>query len=386
MKRFMILAAVAAFVMNANAQSAFKKDKVFDNSSLSIQGGLYQPLYGGDILNDFRPALRASFNKYFNTVMGVSLYGETYINNNNGNFESATTCVPFGKGFNETFDWFNVGANALVNLSNLFCGYNGQPRVFEIAAEAGIGWAHMNGHPNGYGDDVNSFATTNLALDFNFNVAKDWQINLRPGLQYQEPEHFWRFDIRQAVMQVTAGVTYKFGNDFTYCDKLYTQSDLDALNNKINGLRSDLDAAKRDASNWKNKYEAEANKPAPVAPAAPAPAPIINIENNKLAPVVIFDQGKSIINKTQQPSVQMIATFLKNHPDSKVIIKGYASPEGKAELNQRLSEKRAEAVRNMLINTYNISANRLKSEGLGATSEIFPELDWNRVVIFLEDK
>lgn len=395
MRKFIAIAAMAAITLSANAQSAFKKSALTDNLSVSLQGGVYEPLNGADMLNDMRAVVRLSVNKYFNTVMGVSLYGEAFINNNNGNARAITCCQP-EQGFKTMIDWSNVGANALINLSNLFCGYNGQPRPFEVAAEAGLGWAHAYGHPGIVApgasmDDRYSFATTNLALDFNFNVAKAWQINLRPALQYQKPainnvsEYFWRFNMKEAVLQLTAGVTYKFGNDFTFCDKLYGQAEMDELNGKINGLRGELDAAKRDAANWRKKYEDELNKPKP-APVAPAPAQVVNIEGSKLAPVVIFDQGKSIINKTQQPSVQMIATYLKNHPDAKVTIKGYASPEGPADLNQKLSEKRAAAVKDMLVKTYKIDASRLTDKGLGATSEIFPENDWNRVVIFLEEK
>ena len=377
MKKITLIAALAALTLTANAQGAFKKSGITDNMSISLQGGVYEPMYGGDFFKDMRPVVRLSLNKYFNTVMGVSLYGEAFINNNNGNTNGTLTVTNVGPGYKTTVDFSNVGANALINLTNLFCGYKGQPRVFEIAAEAGLGWCHGYGHPAGWGDDVNSIATTNFALDFNFNVAKKWQINLRPALQYQDPDNFWHLDIRDALMQLTAGVTYKIGNDFEFCDKLYTQADMDALNAQINGLRNELQAARNKIAELQKEIDRLKNqKPQVIEQKA---------TTTQLAPVVIFDQGKSVINKAQQPSVQMIATYMKNHPESTVTIKGYASPEGNAAFNQTLSEKRAEAVKNMLVKTYKIDESRLKAEGLGATSEIFPENDWNRVVLFLED-
>ena len=51
----------------------------------------------------------------------------------------------------------------------------------------------------------------------------------------------------------------------------------------------------------------------------------------------------------QIPNVERIATYMKNNPKSTVSIKGYASPEGKAEVNARVAKQRAEAVKNMLI-------------------------------------
>ena len=103
-----------------------------------------------------------------------------------------------------------------------------------------------------------------------------------------------------------------------------------------------------------------------------------------LQPIVIFRQGKSTIDAAQYASVEMVAKYLKNHPESKVLVKGYASPEGKAELNQKLSEARATAVANALIKRYKISKDRITTQGLGATSEISEENDFNRVAMFVD--
>ena len=73
---------------------------------------------------------------------------------------------------------------------------------------------------------------------------------------------------------------------------------------------------------------------------------------------------------------------MKNHNDANVEIKGYASPEGSKELNQRLSEKRAEAVKDILVKKYKISANRLKTTGMGATDKLFEQVEFNRVATF----
>ena len=47
------------------------------------------------------------------------------------------------------------------------------------------------------------------------------------------------------------------------------------------------------------------------------------------------------------------------YPDSKVIIKGYASPEGSVEVNARIAAARAEAVKTILVNKYKINASRI---------------------------
>ncbi len=100
--------------------------------------------------------------------------------------------------------------------------------------------------------------------------------------------------------------------------------------------------------------------------------------------MVIFRQGKSAIDAAQYASIEMVAKYMKNHKDAKVIVRGFASPEGNAELNQKLSEKRAEVVKNALIKKYKIAADRITCEGLGATDKISEENDFNRVAMFID--
>ena len=70
---------------------------------------------------------------------------------------------------------------------------------------------------------------------------------------------------------------------------------------------------------------------------------------------------------------------MKNHKDAKVEIKGYASPEGSKEINEKLSVARAEAVKNILVKRYKISADRLTTKGMGATDKLFEQVEFNRV-------
>ena len=81
----------------------------------------------------------------------------------------------------------------------------------------------------------------------------------------------------------------------------------------------------------------------------------------------------------------MIASYLKNHPDAKVVVKGYASKEGNPEFNVKLAQRRAEAVKTSLVKRYKIASDRIVAEGQGI-GEMFTEQSWNRVSICtLED-
>lgn len=105
-----------------------------------------------------------------------------------------------------------------------------------------------------------------------------------------------------------------------------------------------------------------------------------------LQPTVLFKQGKSTIAVDQYAPISLIANYMKNHKDAKVEIRGYASPEGNPELNQKLSQNRANAVKNALINKYGIAADRLSAIGMGATDKLFEEVEFNRVATFNDTK
>lgn len=71
------------------------------------------------------------------------------------------------------------------------------------------------------------------------------------------------------------------------------------------------------------------------------------IDNSRktLESVITFRQGKTTIDNSQLPNIERIATYLKNHKEASVVIKGYASPEGSVEVNERLAQQRAEIVK-----------------------------------------
>lgn len=93
-----------------------------------------------------------------------------------------------------------------------------------------------------------------------------------------------------------------------------------------------------------------------------------------------FRQGRSTIDASQLPNVERIATYLNKHKDARVVIKGYASPEGSLEVNERIARARAQAVMNLLVRKYRINATRITAEGQGV-GNMFSEPDWNRVSI-----
>jgi len=82
---------------------------------------------------------------------------------------------------------------------------------------------------------------------------------------------------------------------------------------------------------------------------------------------IYFDTGSDRIRPESSGTLKEIGSMLKEHPELKLTIEGHTDNVGSAPANQTLSEKRAAAVRQSLIDTYQIDAARLQAKGLGST-------------------
>lgn len=87
---------------------------------------------------------------------------------------------------------------------------------------------------------------------------------------------------------------------------------------------------------------------------------------------IYFDTGSDAIRPESAPTLKEIGTMLKDHPDLKLTIEGHTDNVGKPESNQTLSEKRAAAVRQHLIDNFQIDGARLDARGMGQTKPVGP--------------
>ena len=90
---------------------------------------------------------------------------------------------------------------------------------------------------------------------------------------------------------------------------------------------------------------------------------------NNYGKVILFDSGKSTFQQGTYTVLQSITSILKEYPNSNFQIEGHTDSDGSNELNQALSENRAAAVKNYLVEN-GIAAERLKSTGFGETKPI----------------
>lgn len=394
-KLFLVLAAVVLSASaNAQEKEVITGHKTFDNWYIGFNGGVATPMqkwgdYG--FMKGIAPSAGLRLGKNFTTSFGVAIDANAYIESSEKSLMKSPTF----------FDAINVDALGTFNVFNFFGGYLGKPRRVELIALGGFGWSHQFGglsRANG----VNSKAALDLA--FNLGRSRAVQLYLEPAVIFglwdngrvtnalSNPHSHLKFDSRSGLFQLNVGMNFKFGTsngtkNFAFA-RLRDQGEIDDLNARINELRDESDSKdRRIARDIRRIAELEDSLEAAKkvkAPVVNKVTKVVNVNNNVLQPTVIFGQGKSTIDAAQMASVAMIAKYMKNHPESKILIKGYASPEGNPELNQKLSVARAQSVKDALVSRYGIAASRLTIQGMGATDELFDELDFNRVATFTD--
>lgn len=405
-KLFSVLAVCAGLTAVANAQpSAITDSKLSDNWYASVDLGAVTPLKG-NMIGDARMTWGVEAGRYLTPVFGLGV-----------EYRMAVNTTPS----RNVFDQSNLSGLMKFNLTNLFLGYGNEPRFFEVVADFGMGWGHnfvcnwpyyyatepihipskdpenwfvIDKTVDPHGWDMN-YLTSKFGLEFNFNLGekKAWQINVKPSLVYamhdfegtdlfysETTEHGYQLNANHAFLELAAGVTYKFGNsngthNFTR-SLLRDQNEIDALNGTIDGLNSTIadlnaqlkaanDRIAKDAKRIKELEDALAN----IKPYDPTCETIVS-----------FACASSKIATTQIANVERVAQYLKANEGAKVTVTGYASPEGGKGYNQKLSERRADAVKNMLIKKYGIDASRISAQGCGVGT-IFENPILNRCTI-----
>ncbi|UUC46110.1 OmpA family protein [Flavobacterium cerinum] len=90
---------------------------------------------------------------------------------------------------------------------------------------------------------------------------------------------------------------------------------------------------------------------------------------NAYAKTILFNSGKATFQKQTFPVLQSITAILKEYPHARFSIEGHTDSDGKDSFNQKLSEERAKAVKDYLIEN-GIDFERLSSIGYGETKPI----------------
>ena len=351
MKKLVLMLAAASMAASVSAQTV-AESKTFDNIYVGINGGVATKTTGHKWLSDLDPNAGLRIGRYFTPVFGLAIEGNAYFSNkpwgSTGTVVRAT----------------NASLLGTVNLSNWFGGYKGEPRTFEVSALYGLGWMHVfsnNKFLKAATSENRNRMTSKAALDFafNFGSAKQFQFYVEPsinfaflgqshshnvaatpaGLTYPEYNVNYgykaasqagqpAYNINNSFVQLNAGLVYKFANsNGTHNFTIVTprdQAEIDALNAQINELRN--------------------RKPEVITKEVVKEVPSVKVKELSVSDLVFvtFAQGKSNLTREAKAALNNVKE------GSHVQVVGTASPEGSKEINDRLSQARADVVANYL--------------------------------------
>ena len=316
------------------------------DASYSIAGadqGLYKaPMWGGAV----------ALGKWFTPGMGLRAKG-TFGKFHNGEWLKA------GKA--NHVKYYNVEADVLFNLSNLFCGYS-ESRVWNVIPYVSANFFHKYTHQTtDFGIGGGIISTWKLTKHLNLDIEASYK-----QIKGSEPVNLNPMN-NNRVFALEAGLTFNLGkatwNKTPDIDAIMAanQSQLDALNAALSNAQ---------AENARLK-ELLAQKPKET---------IVTKEVTKLAttPVSVFFNinRTKIASKKDLVNVEQLANYAKEN-NCNIVVTGYAdSATGSVERNQKLSEGRAEAVKNALVDM-GVDASKITTVAQGGVDTLSP-ISYNR--------
>ena len=377
MKKFLLSIAMVAISLGAIAQenSAEKlrwkgimNNGFWSNWELSLGGGVNYTAYNNvgtdQNTGDLGWQIEGTVTKWFNPILGARLQVE------GGKLNTSDDALTGG--------WVMPHVDAVINLSNWIGGYR-EDRLYYAKLFAGMGVSCVNLDTNkGVG-----YATA-WGLINTFRVSKAIDLNLELQMAHSAG-HDMPAGINTIagksgmIYSATVGVAYRFNK--RNWDKAYSQQEVDGYLAAIAALEAGLADAHRNAGKLAERLAAQK------AATDKALKDLENSKNKKGGNVtgstaLFFNLNSYRLLDRAKSSMQLLAETINAAPKDQVFtIVGHADVKtGTAEYNQKLSEKRAKAVYDYLIQQ-GVNKDQLTWKGVGSTQNIFPINDTNRVVI-----
>ena len=378
-KNILLSGVVAMGCISASAQEADKTVNVF-NPHWYVQaqiGGQYTlgEVGFGKLLS---PNAQLGVGYNFNKVVGARFSLNAW--------QSKAGQKVISDGATTTYKWkWNYIApmvDATFNLTNLFCEYNPN-RLVEVGVFGGIG-ANI-----AWGNDEAKDAKEAI-------LATPGSKNLEGYDKTAMPlENLWTGSKTRFVARVGANVDFRVSDRV----KLGVELSANTLSDKYNSKKAGnpdwyfnaLVGAKIALGQTHSTKVIPAPKPVEKIIERiiekPAPAPVPKTETKQEAVDenfrrdIFFPIGNSNIAKSQTTKIAEIVTFMKENPDAKITLTGYADKgTGSAAFNDKIAARRAQTVYNTLA-AKGVAKSRMIKKSMGSRVQPFEENDMNRVTI-----
>lgn len=359
-KKSLLLAAFCMLASGAMIAQESGKGTLKSYNFVEAQGGAQITLTDAKMDKLITPVGALSFGRYFTPAVGARLHVSGWES------KSGYDDLGFYK-----WNYLTTNADLLVNLSNLAC--KNSNHFLNVIFVAGMGLT------TGWGnDDANVMAGSNVGL----NMPLAWSgtrlsHNIRAGLRLET--------------NVTKPVGVSLEVNASSLD--------DRFNSKYNDADDWMVTAMLGVSvRLGHKYAKKAPVPVPVvAEPAPEPTPAVKPEPKpepkvitrkieKKVPVKLHEERFYKIREAgadgEKAQMKRVADFLKDYPEAKVTVVGYADKgTGNAALNVKYAKQRADRYKKELVDNYGADASRIVTDSKGDTVQPFADNDKNRCVI-----
>jgi len=312
-----------------------------DNISVGVTAGVSTPLDFNSVF-PLNTNVGLKIQKNFTPVFGLQAEGLAVLNDNH--FTDIKTAVKAT----------NVGLNGVFNLSNIFKGYAGTPRTFEVSTVTGFGWLHT-------WNTSDNFLTAKTGLDLAWNIGRK-----KANSIVFTPAIYWNLnkigDIHMNKHNAQLALNVSFIHHFktsngTHHFKTYDIGAMISEIDRLNGALSECEARQPKV------IEKVVEKVVEVPTAntnAQEDATVTSTNGDKWT--VSFANGSAKLT----PEAKFILNQIGN--DAIVDVVATASPSGTKEFNQKLSEKRAKTVADFLTNKRGVKVNSAVGKGVDPVS------------------
>lgn len=360
---------VALSCVSASAQEADKTVNVFTPHwyAQAQIGGQYTlgEIGFGKLLS---PNVQVGVGYNFNQVVGARFSLNTW--------QSKAGQNVAGNVYKWKWNYVAPMVDATFNLTNLFCEFN-PDRLVEVGVFGGIG-ANI-----AWGNDEAADAQKDILAGAGKNLA-----------EVQAPlENLWDGTKTRFVARVGANVDFRVSDRV----KLGVELSANTLSDKYNSKKAGnpdwyfnaLVGVKVALGETHTTKVIPAPKPVEkiieriIEKPAPAPAPKVEskvVEEN-FRRDIFFPIGNTNIAKSQSTKIAEIVEYMKENPDAKITLTGYADKgTGSAAFNDKIAARRAQTVYNTLA-AKGVAKSRMIKESKGCRVQPFEENDMNRVTI-----
>lgn len=363
------------------------KDNIFISIGVGAQGYLTQDNFDHGFGKVIEPLVNLSVGKWMDPYWGLrgqvsgwqsKMYTDVNRLNNGGVFNKFER------------KYINLNLDFMLNLTNLWRQYD-PANKWDLNVFLGPGLSFGKFHDK----QVDVLVNGSLGLGGKYNINKYWAIDLEARTHllptffytssYTGSEQIAGRSYQDGLLSLSIGATYTFGGkNFTRYES-GAEVERQRLNDKINNLESELrntqsqlEAAKvAEQVAQKELALTEAEKAEAIAAAA----------RKDFTQYVGFTINKSAVKTEQMVILQAVANYMAANPSVKMKVVGYADKlTGSKYFNQKLSERRAKGVYDLLVKKFGVSSDRLTYVGLGDQEQPFKENAYNRLVMILGEK